>query len=502
VPSAPNAAVAKLLEEAAESIKQNSAKDAVEHGKAALTTARNAGDKESEAAALTLLMAAYLVKHDVDEALRMARELAKIARNSGDIQRQVRSVIQVSDVLLASSEPGQAIATAEEAIAIARASKDNSCLAAALAQLSKVHRTLGKPISALKAAREAVDVTKGKTRDSAAAHMLAAEASPASQESLAAGKEAVNIFQELGDSVCEAAALIAVAYAHGSQPVSQFDDGLRAAFLAIRKFKESGDRAGEALAVSTASRASALKEDTQEAARMAKDAQRIYQEVGLKLGVQYASDLYTDAPFANTQQTGARLLFDENHLAHIEVSETATQESLESIVSTLHNYNSRDRGKYVQALVIHVGGTPVPSRLHAYAMSTGTFLIGIRSVGLPVVSCCWGTIAGPSWGLLLLGDYRVVAADATFVTPITKPIECLADMLGPSTATHLTMDSGTLDATSCLEMGIFHQVQKDRDHAEKSATEQAKRICSFPVLASRQTLSVMTPNSERFIFVQ
>lgn len=91
-------------------------------------------------------------------------------------------------------------------------------------------------------------------------------------------------------------------------------------------------------------------------------------------------------------------------------------------------------------------------------MATGTFLVGIRSLGLPIVSCCWGTISGPSWGLLLSGDYRVVAQDTLLVTPILRPLECLADLVGLHNYTQLTMEHGSISAPSLLEMGICHQV--------------------------------------------
>jgi len=296
--------------------------------------------------------------------------------------------------------------------------------------------------------------------------------------------------------------LIALAFAHGDQADRQFEDSLRAAKSAADIFKTLGDAAGEALALSTASRASALKEDTQESAQLAREALAAFRRVGLKVGEQYAFELVSDAPFSFMQQTGARLLFDEDRLGHIEISELATQDSLESIVSTLHHYHSREKYKFVKGLVIHVEGTPAPTRLHCYAIATGTFLIGIRTLGLPVVSCCWGTISGPSWGLALAGDYRIASADTEFCLPVLRPVECLVDLIGQGNATHLTMDHGTMSATSALEMGIFHQVQKDKDMSSKSAKEQCKRICNFPVLASRQTLTLMAPDAERFVFVQ
>jgi len=319
---------------------------------------------------------------------------------------------------------------------------------------------------------------------------------------VAAAKAAVAGYRELGDKLGEGAALVALAFAHGDQVEQQFEDARRAAMEAVTIFREQGDRAGEGLALSTASRACGLKEEAGQAASLAREAQQAFREAGLSLGEQYAADLAIDAPYTSMQQSGARLLLDEEQRAHIEINESATQDSLESIVTTLHHYNSTHQNKCLKAVILHVEGTPVPARLQSYAMATGTFLVGIRSLGVPMVSCCWGTISGPSWGLALAGDYRLTSADTRFMLPITRPVECLAQLVGQNTATYLTMESGTLSAATVLEMGVFHQVQSDQEQVQKGATEQAKRISNFPVLSARQTLMCMTPDSEKYIFVQ
>lgn len=68
-------------------------------------------------------------------------------------------------------------------------------------------------------------------------------------------------------------------------------------------------------------------------------------------------------------------------LAHIEISEMATQESLESIVATLHSFNSRGKCEHFKSIVIHVEGTPVPARQDSVSTrgfsSMGLWWIGV-----------------------------------------------------------------------------------------------------------------------------
>ena len=34
------------------------------------------------------------------------------------------------------------------------------------------------------------------------------------------------------------------------------------------------------------------------------------------------------------------------------------------------------------------------------------YVIGIRTLGVPIFTATSGTVAGPTWGLMLMGDYR------------------------------------------------------------------------------------------------
>merc|ERR1719416_299235 len=121
--------------------------------------------------------------------------------------------------------------------------------------------------------------------------------------------------------------------------------------------------------------------------------------------------------FAGKQQQHARMLFDEENLAHVDLSEVGTQDSLENIIDILHNWSNRDKGRFIKGVVLHIEGAPAPARLHSFAMANGNFLVGLRTLGLPITTPCWG--------LVLVGDYRIAAADTQFVLPILRPPECL-----------------------------------------------------------------------------
>lgn len=193
----------------------------------------------------------------------------------------------------------------------------------------------------------------------------------------------------------------------------------------------------------------------------------------------------------------ARVFIDQSAVAHVEMNEIALQESLESAIATLHGAGSK--GKPLRAIVLHLEGVPGPSMMHSYALTSGAFMLGLRSVGVPLVLAAWGKIAGPSWALALTCDYRISSGDATFFLPIWNPPECLGDLVGPGVATQLCMSSGPMTPQVLLELGVLQQCVRSKDEVQKSASEMAKRIAGFPGIACRQTMSLLAPAAERFV---
>merc|ERR1711879_962802 len=145
-----------------------------------------------------------------------------------------------------------------------------------------------------------------------------------------------------------------------------------------------------------------------------------------------------------------------------------------------------------------MGGSPAPPSMHSYAISSGAFIIGIKSCGLIVTGAISGTVTGPSWGLLCGCDYRIGTQDTKFVLPVWNPPECFADLFSNQVATYLCMTDGVESAVAMLEMGVLHQAVPDKDFAGKAAFEFAKRLAGFPKLALRQTMCLMNPPLEKF----
>jgi len=455
-----------------------------------------ADDKAAEVPILETLMNANLVKKDVDEALRAAKEIAKIALFLGKKKSAAYALGVVSTVSLLSGSPGAAVKAAEDAAELCQGEGDKEGQAAALASVYKVHRIVGKPASAMKAAKQALALVKGVKGAEAAASLMVADSNPASAEALGAAKAAVELFNQAGEKAGEGAAKVALSGALVSQAHKQYEDGLTAAQGALALFKETGDKAGQALAASAVATALMLKEDPAETEKAAKEAVAVAKESQDSIAEAYANSLLGSVPFVGLVQTPARLLFDENNSAIVECSELSTQESLEAIVETLHNWSCRGRG--VKAMSLHIEGRPSPPSMQCSAIRSGAFILGLRSTGFPISGSCWGTISGPSWGLLLGTDYRVASQDAVFMCPIWGPPECLPDLLGQSVATHLCFTSGAMTALSMLEMGVIHQAQTNKDTAQRSATEFGRRVAAFPGIAMRQTMCLMSPEVEKY----
>eukprot|EP00439_Symbiodinium_sp_Y106_P021688 s1827_g2.t1 len=197
--------------------------------------------------------------------------------------------------------------------------------------------------------------------------------------------------------------------------------------------------------------------------------------------------------------SSARLYFDEFNCAHLEINEMASQESLEAAVDILHNMQ-RIR-KNVKAVVMHLEGVSAPAQFHSYALASGTFLVGLRAISVPIILAAWGRISGPSWNLALACDYRIAALDADFVLPIISPPECLGELVGQAVAAQLSISSGTLDSQGLQELGILNQVRPSKDETCRAATELGKRIAGFPGIACRQTMSLLSVPPVRYISV-
>jgi len=287
-------------------------------------------------------------------------------------------------------------------------------------------------------------------------------------------------------------ARISAATALLAQEKPQFDEGLQMAKDSVAIFKEAGNKNGEALAVSTLAIAHVAKGDAQEAESSAREALAMYRDLKDNVGERYCMTLLQNTHLIGMGSNNTRILFDDCHVAHIEINELATQESCEAVIDAL--LQTPD----TQCIVLHLEGLPNSTGLQSYAVTSGTFILGLRTIGLPVICAMWGKIAGPAWGFVLACDYRIAATTTTFMLPVWGPPETFGDLMGHNTATSLTLMNGPMGALGMLEHGVIHQCQKGKDDARKCASEMAKRLAKNTSSAARQTMHLMGPAVERY----
>jgi len=507
----------------------------VKSAKQALTTARAAGDTKGEASALTVLSVAYAAAGDAKTGAQVAAEGLDIFKKQGSKDAQLPALQAMVTVSLAKKDFDGAVAAANEVVTVAKGLGNKKAEAAALASiaaaciagddissgLTKAKQALdlfsqlgdkagqmavwstvcdanvlfGKPIAAAKAAKEALALAKGNKdkKSEAAAQLMIGDANVASSDSLDAAKAAVQLFKELGDKVGEGTALLTVSNATLSQDQKAFDEGLQAAKDALAIFKETGIKGGEALAASFVAFAYMLKEDGQEAESAARDSLNVFRDIGSSAGETYAMALLSSTKSIGNQNSTARLLIDNSGVAHIELNELASQESLEAVIDTLLTTTAN-----VGCICLHVEGTPQDTAVHSYAVTSGGFLMGLRTIGLPVICACWGKIAGPTWAFVLCSDYRIAASNTTFICPMWGPPEVMGDLVGFAVATKMFQATGPESAFAILETGIVHQLQKGKDDTRKAASEMAKRIAKNPTTAQKQTMHLMGAAVEKF----
>lgn len=486
---------------------QGESRQALSRAKEAWATARALDARGQEVTALQALIFASLAAGagEAREALQAGRELVKVCRYFEDQTAEAWALEQLARLHLANGDPGQAVRSAEEAIA---AAPDGvAAQAAALCCLCHIHACRGKPAAALRAAEKLLELpARGSNilapgrKGEALALIVASEANRCCTAAVGFAKDAQTIMGQIQDKAGEAAAAFGLAQVLLSQPRRQLDGALGAATDASTKFKNSGHDYGEAVAQCSLATILLLKEEASEAEKAGQQALLLFKSYDAKAGISKSSSspgeararqILSHSKLASLQPSSAKLFFDQFNVAHLEINELASQDSLEAAVATLHNMQ-RNR-KNVKAVVVHLEGTPGPVGLQSYALTSGAFIVGLRSIAVPLVMAGSGKISGSSWNLALACDYRVADLDAEFQLPILAPPECLSSLVGPAVAAELCISTGTLSAQVIQEMGILHQVRPGKDETSRAAAELAKRIASYPGVACRQTMSLLTP---------
>jgi len=471
-------------------------KDAVRATNEALAIFRELNSKQGEVNSLHVLVSASMMKRDIDGALVAAKEIVAIEKEGGDKQKHSSAVSSVAKLHLANDEPRLASLAVQEALGLSKGMGGAVGQMGAMFVEYESNLAEGKSSSALSAAKELVAMSKDKgvpKRLQASAQLLLAEAVASSKESLDAATDAVALFKDLGDKASQGAALLALARARYAQENKALDAGLSSAQEAAALFKEAGSKGGEALAATVIAEGYALKASTEEAERAAREALSLFRDEADAIGETFALALLRGCKTVGVAPSTARLLIDNSGVAHIEISEKASPESLEAVISTLHS-----RSASASCIVLHLEGCPGPEGVPSWAVASGTFIVGLRTIGLPIICAMWGRIAGPTWGLVIASDYRISTTTATFLLPPWGPPETLGDLIGHQNAVNLCMQQGPANALTLMEAGIVHQCQKGKDDTRKVASEMAKRVASCPSFPVRQTMNLMTPSMGRY----
>mmetsp|Transcript_80548 Transcript_80548/g.211495 ORF Transcript_80548/g.211495 Transcript_80548/m.211495 type:complete len:600 (-) Transcript_80548:44-1843(-) len=464
-------------------------KDAYQAASRALAIVRELKNAKAQAAVLQSVISISFSRKDPDEALRAATELAKVAIADKNRILEGMAMVTCANAHLANNDARAAAKAADEALAALKGAGDKAGQAAALSVLYNVSLLGGKPVAASKAAQEVAAVVKGDKKAEAAAGIMLGSAFPASKDALEAAKGAVTALKGLGDKAGAATALITQACAHLAQE-KQADEAVQAAREALALMKEAGSKGGEAVALSVLAAAHVAKEDSEEAQKAARESLNIFRDLADAVGEAHATALLKDAKTAGIAPVPTRVVFDKEGVAHVEVGDACLPEAFEESVGALQAREG------LKCIVLHVEGAPREVTDSSYAVGVGKFLMGLRTIGLPVICACWGRIAGPTWGFVLASDYRIAATSTSFMVPIWGPPEILGDLVGHNTATHLNMQTGPKDSLTMLEHNILHQAQKGKDDTRKVAGEMAKRVATTPGMYVRQNMQLMTPYVE------
>jgi len=479
-------------------------KDALRTVKQGLVALRQmAGNKIYEVPLLHTMMSACFLRHDTDEALRVCQEVALLCKEltAAPAKALVEGCIALAH--LANDEQGPAEKVLETAL---KSVNDAECQILLLGALQEISFAIGKPLSAMKAASELLEKERkrGVKEGIARALLLVSASDSASPDGEKLAQEAKQQFSSLGDKTGEALALVSLAKVHLSQ------SSLSSAFQTAKEARDAfGQPAGQAFATSLICLGHLRQEDSKAAERTAREALSMFQDANHRAGQALAELLVRKSQQLLQKPNECKIVIDDDRVAHVEISGICLPKSLDAVLNALHQARCKEG---VKAVVLLLQGSQGPVSPAGYpgtagglcavpdsqAMASGSFLLGLRTLGLPCVVACCGKIAGPAWGLALAADYRIAAASASFILPIWGPPECFGDLVGHTVAMQLCYNQGPVSALTMLEYGVIHQCQKGEDDAKKAATEVARRIALTPSLACHQSTTMLSPAIEKY----
>jgi len=479
------------------------AKDAVRMVKQGVAATRALSSRLHEVPLLQTLMAASFLRNDADEALRASCEIATICRAS-----KVSAVAcALADACtaqahLANDEQGQAQRLAEAALKACKDAKDVDGEILVLGALQEIAFAIGKPVSALKAAQDLLEKERkrGIKEAIARAHLLVSvsDATAASSSDLA--KQAKEQYASMkGSLVGESLALVSLARALFA--LGKTKEAESAAKEAMASF---ASEVGQGFASCLLALAQLRLEDAVAAERLAREALGLFQDGRHRVGQALAELLVRKSQQLRDKPAECKIVIDDSAVAHVEISGICTPKSLEHVLNALHDARCKDGVKAVVLILqgskgpVNPAGPGLGASPQTQAVASGTFLLGLRTLGLPCVAACCGKVAGPAWGLMLAADYRIASATSNFILPIWGPPECFGDLVGHTVAMQLCYNQGPVNALSMLEYGVIHQCQRGDEDTKKAAAEVARRIAATPALACHQATAMLSPAIEKY----
>jgi len=234
-----------------------------EHQEAAQLAQEAAGvfqDKSKKATQMLLLAQIHLNREGGwSEAMTVLGQAQALYKEAGDKDGEVEAMGMMAQIHLEGGDTEAALRVAREALAV---SPD---AATAMHTIAQVQLARGDVSAAIQQATEMLAVCKDKANKAghASASLVLANAilsmDATSMEGLNCGREALSLFQEVGDTYGTQSALHTLANGYFSR--CDLEEGLKCAREALALFRQTGDQNSEAVLKATVEQARAMTQE-------------------------------------------------------------------------------------------------------------------------------------------------------------------------------------------------------------------------------------------------
>mmetsp|Transcript_49145 Transcript_49145/g.117067 ORF Transcript_49145/g.117067 Transcript_49145/m.117067 type:complete len:598 (-) Transcript_49145:127-1920(-) len=430
-------------------------------------------------ACLAPVMSSYCIastaRRDHDEALKAAARLIAEFRSRGDETAEAFALRLLAEAFLAKSSPREAEKAAQKALTIFRKLKNSACEVVLLGLVIRCATAAAKPTEAVAAAEELQKTFEASKNivGQANALVLRVEADRTSEEALTYAGQAVELAKRSGDKNGLVTALVAYAETASLQ-AKELQRGVASAQEACELCKELGDKSLEATAQLALARASMASGDGEVAKSAASQASKLFENLQQPSCLADCKAILNDIAAGKHQAKPARVVLDPQGIALLEMSESATSASLEDAVKVLQSATS------LKAIVLIINGVFCHEDAVSPQLKNGAFIMGLRSIGVPIVSCGFGRVQGYAWSLMMQMDYKIAAAEATFVMPLHVPTSILKKISSATVVAEMCLKAGPMSALDMMGVGLIHTCQAGKEKAIVAALEFASRLKDFP----------------------